>query len=168
MLKTTTGPTSAAGTSQSTTTIYDLFGRVVGQKSTGNNGWTCTTYDARGRTTSVAHSAVGALPARTASFSYVSAGGDPLTTSAQDPTGTVATVSDLLGRPVSYTDVWGTVTTSLYDQVGRLVSATATPPNSSDQPQTESYTYNVDSQITQVNFATGTSTPMGITSVACC
>jgi YD repeat-containing protein len=69
--------------------------------------------------------------------------------------GRITTVSDLLGRTVSYTDVWGTVTTAAYDLTGRLVSSTATPPVSSDPPETESYLYNIDGQVTQISHTVG-------------
>ena len=162
MLQKVTGPTPASGAAQSTTTIYDLLGRAVGQKAVGDLDWTCTAYDARGRTTTVIHPVTASGVARTETFSYVSGSNDPLTTTVQDPAGTVATVSDLLGRPTFYTDVWGTITNTVYDRVGRLLSTKAVPPNVSDLSQTESYSYNVDGQITQVNFATGTSTPIPI------
>jgi len=162
MLQKATGPTPASGTAQSTTTIYDLLGRVVGQKAVGDTDWTCTYYDARGRTTSVVHSATVSGAARTETFSYATATNDPLTTTAQDPAGTITTVTDLLGRTTFYTDVWGTITNSLYDQAGRLLSTKAVPPTVSDPSQTESFSYNVDGQITQVNYATGTSTPIPI------
>jgi RHS repeat-associated protein len=51
--------------------------------------------------------------------------------------------------------VWGTVTTPVYDMVGRLVSSMATPPVSSDPPQTESYLYNIDGQVTQISHTVG-------------
>jgi len=38
----------------------DALGRIVGTKRTGDGGWTCTTYDARGRTTGVFQ--VGTVP----------------------------------------------------------------------------------------------------------
>ncbi|HVX18875.1 MAG TPA: hypothetical protein VHA73_12650, partial [Acidimicrobiales bacterium] len=38
----------------------------------------------------------------------------------------VSTTVDLLGRPVSYTDIWGNTTTTSYDQAGR-VTATSGP-----------------------------------------
>ena len=44
--------------------------------------------------------------------------GDPLTSAVADSAGTVTTVVDLLGRPIKYTDVWGTVTTTSYDRGG--------------------------------------------------
>jgi RHS repeat-associated protein len=50
-------------------------------------------------------------------------------------------VTDLLGRVVSYTDVQGTVTTTSYDQAGRVTITTTTPPNSADPAHAIGYTY---------------------------
>jgi YD repeat-containing protein len=70
--------------------------------------------------------------------------GDPLTTWSKDDAvtgsttaGKITTVSNLLGQTVSYSDVWGTVTTIIYDQVGRVTSTTTTL-TSSPSTQTES------------------------------
>ena len=43
---------------------------------------------------------------RTVTYNYA-VGGNPLVTSVADAAGTITTTSDLLGRAVSYTDVWG-------------------------------------------------------------
>ncbi|MEJ1229469.1 MAG: hypothetical protein WDM88_00730 [Galbitalea sp.] len=37
-------------------------------------------------------------------------------------------MSDLVGRVVQSTDVWGTVTTNSYNRLGEVTSSTATPP----------------------------------------
>jgi RHS repeat-associated protein len=58
-------------------------------------------------------------PARTVTYDYA-VGGNPLVTRVTDANGSITTTSDLLGRPVSYTDALGKVTTSTYDQQGRL------------------------------------------------
>jgi RHS repeat-associated protein len=161
MLETSTGPTPAVGLASVTSYVYDVLGRVVGTRSTGDTTWTCVSYDARGRATSTAYSANGSGAARTATTNFA-VGGDPLTSSVSDgntitgaPNGdTLTTVSDLLGRMVSTTDVWGTVSTSSYvDPLGRLASTATTPPGGT--AQTESYAYNVDGQVTSVSEASG-------------
>jgi RHS repeat-associated protein len=173
MLEKMTGPTTASGSTVSTQYLYDILGRTVGMKRTGDSGWTCTSYDARSRATQTSYPAFGvATTTRTATYSYTADGtatGDPLTSWAQDDSvagstnhSRITTVTDLLGRPVSYTDVWGTVTTTLYDVLGRVSSTTAAPPNSAVPSQTESYLYNIDGQVTQVSYATGTGTPAPI------
>ncbi|MDL9978302.1 beta strand repeat-containing protein [Microbacterium sp. ASV49] len=151
MLKSGTGPTPAVGSAQSVTYVYDILGRVVGEKNASDTAWTCMTYDARGRISSTSIPAFGSAPARTVSESYTSDGtatGDPLTTSVTDPQGTVKTVSDLLDRTLSYTDVWGTVTTTSYNQLSQVTSVTSTP--SGQAAATQAYTYNIDGQVTQI------------------
>lgn len=41
-------------------------------------------------------------------------------TSVTDPAGTISITVYLLGRVVSYTDVWAKTTTTRYDQAGRV------------------------------------------------
>ena len=159
-LMTTTGATPASGTAITTSYVYDLLGRVVGTKSTGDTGWSCTTYDARGRVTQQTYAATATSAARTATFGYTDVNGDPLKSWEQDggvpasPTGgRIATYTDLLGRVVSYTDVWGTVTTSSYDLVNRLVSQTSTP--TGQTAQTQQYVYDADGRVTTVKDGSG-------------
>ena len=102
--------------------VYDVMGRVVASR-VNTESWSCTVYDARSRVTSRTVPAYGTEPARTITFTYA-VGGDPLTSSVTDAAGTVTTRADLLGRAVSYTDVWGKVTTTAYDQAGRVTSTT--------------------------------------------
>lgn len=156
MVETATGPTPASGTAIATTYIYDLLGRVVGAQRTGDTGWTCSTYDTRGRITTVAYSALGSFPARTVTQKYTSDGtatGDPLTTSTSDTTpiagspagDKLTTVTDLLGRAVTYTDVWGTVSRTTYNILGQVTRTDSTPVS---QPlKYQNYTYNLDGQL---------------------
>jgi hypothetical protein len=112
------------------------------------------TYDARGRVTQTVY------PDRTVSTNYAS-GGDPLTATVTDSTdlpgvtpvtseASTSTV-DLLGEATSSTDVWGTVTDSAFDRMGRLLTTTVTPPSGSTGIGTQSlgYTYNFDGQLAQ-------------------
>jgi RHS repeat-associated protein len=146
MVESSTGPTPASGSAKVTTYIYDILGRVVGEESTGDSGWTCVTYDTRGRVTSTSYPAYGTAAARTVTNTYA-VGGDPLTTSVADAAGTLTTVSNLIGETTSSTDVWGTVTTASYNQLGQLTSSVSTPPGGT--AQTLAYSYNVDGQQTQ-------------------
>ena len=67
--------------------------------------------------------------ARTVTYDYAVGGtGDPSSTTATpssprvtDPAGTITTTVDLLGRVVTYTDVWNQTTTYSYDQPGGLI-----------------------------------------------
>jgi RHS repeat-associated protein len=108
--------------------VYDAMGRQRGYRSgtdVTSQPWTCTTLDSRGRTTQVDYPAWGGQPARTVTNNYA-VGGNPLVASSSDSAGTVTTTSDLLGRAVSYTDVWGKTTTGTYSQGGYLYQV-ATP-----------------------------------------
>lgn len=110
------GSGTALGRAQET--VYDVLGRVVATRI-GTEAWSCTTYDARGRVKTSTFPAFGGEPARTITPDYA-VGGDPLTSSVTDATGTITTTVDLLGRVVSHTDVWGKTTTTTYDQAGRV------------------------------------------------
>src|SRR5690606_1863546 len=107
-LKSITGPTPASGSAVTTEYAYDVLGRTVGTKTTGDPAWSCVTYDARSR---VAETAIakGSGDERIVTPDYL-VGGNPLVTSVTDPAGTITTTVDLLGRVVAYEDVWGTVT----------------------------------------------------------
>jgi hypothetical protein len=93
--------------------VYDLQGRTVGTRRTGDGGsWTCSYFDARGRTTSTAFPAYGGSPARTATYTYKqTVTNDPRFGTAHDPAGTITTQIDLLGRTTVSTDV-------LHDHLG--------------------------------------------------
>ncbi len=113
-------------------TAYDAAGRpratTSGYKTAveaGTSPWTCVTYDSRGRPTTTEIPAYGGNPGRTVTSNYA-VGSNPLITSVTDPAGTITSTVDLIGRPVSTTDVWGVVTTSSYDAVGRPSGTTIT------------------------------------------
>ena len=136
-LKTTTDATPASGTAIVHDQIYDSGGRVVASEiqSDGSSGWNCATYDSRGRPLTQTIQGSGA---RTVKYDYA-VGGNPLVTAVCDgnvpgsPTplssgpcngvnGVIQTTTDILGRVVSYTDVWGKTTTTSYDAIGRVVT----------------------------------------------
>lgn len=162
LLKTSTGATNSSGTAIITSYIYDLLGRVVATKRTGDTDWSCTTYDPRGRVIMQTYAATTApgSTSRTAKFGFTDDNGDPLTAWAQDdavpgsPTnGRITTVSDLLGRTVSYTDVWKTVTTNIYNVLNQLVSQSSAPDGQAAQG--EQFSYDDDGRITAVKDLTG-------------
>lgn len=152
-LKQVTQPAPATGDRVVTRYVYDLLGRTVGTNRTGDDGkWICTSYDGRSRTTEVDYPAYGASPARIATFSYTHDGtltGDPLTSWAEDEAGRITTVTDLLGRVVKYTDVWGVQATSNYNRLGQLVQQAVTPPGAST-PSTTTLELNPDGQLENV------------------
>ncbi|MFG2698582.1 PA14 domain-containing protein [Kitasatospora sp. NPDC048407] len=124
MAKTATEARPADGTPLTGETVYDETGRAVAERA-GDEGWTCTTYDARGRVVKKTFPAYGAKPARTVVTDHA-VGGDPLTSQVSDENGSITTVIDLLGQEVRYTDANGVTSISTYDQVGRLTTDTTT------------------------------------------
>jgi len=160
MLETGTDPTAADGSQATSTYIYDSMGRVAASRRNGDyaGSWTCTSYDPRGRVSSVAYaSPVGTAPSRTVTNNYA-VGGDPLTRSVSDDTvisgapngDKVTTVIDLLGQVVSSTDVWGTVTLTVHNQLGQVTSTSTTPAGGS--ATTLAYHYDVDGDLTSEDF----------------
>jgi RHS repeat-associated protein len=148
------GSTSAAAADGSrivSEAVYDLSGRVVASRSgsvssgvTAWEGWTCSTFDARGRVTQVSYPAVSGVPARTVTTNYA-VGGNPLVSSTSDAAGTVTVTTDRAGNVVSYVDVWGIVTASTFDRFGRVLTAT----NPGGQL---GYSYNVEGAATEVRL----------------
>lgn len=138
LVKLTRLPAPASGTSREDEQIFDASGRVVAKGTSG--AWTCTTYDARDRVTSVKYPSTSSAPERTVTTNYA-VNGDPLVTAVSDPNGTVTTRVDLLGRVVEYTDVNGVRTEKTYDLAGRNISEKVTPPNAADAAQNIIYTY---------------------------
>jgi RHS repeat-associated protein len=138
--------TTAAPASTVTEYVYDILGRTVGTKRSGDGGWSCVTYDTRGRVVQSTAAAFGTADARTVTSSYA-VGGDPLTASVTDPVGTLTTVVDLLGRTVSSTDVWGTVTMPTYeDRTGRVLS-TSVDPSGAGATLVKSFGYDADGKV---------------------
>ncbi|MFM9876579.1 MAG: PA14 domain-containing protein, partial [Rhodoglobus sp.] len=149
-LKQSTGPTPATGSAVVTQFVYDVLGRTVGTKRTGDSAWTCVTFDSRGRSTTVSYPAYGGSSARTVTNTYA-VSGNPLLTSVSDPTGTLTSTGDLLGRTVSSTDVWGTVTTPTYEvKTGRVLSVSTTPPGGTASVQV--FTYDLDGKVETVKL----------------
>lgn len=154
LLKSTTGPTPAVGSAVTSWFVYDHFGRAIGTKTSGDAGWTCTTYDPRGRAVTATYPGT---TTRTVTSNFA-VGGDPLTTSVADTAvgspngGTVTTKVDLLGRMVSYSDVWGVTTASTYDAAGRALGSTTTVTTTAGvvSTYTGGVTYDADSRIATV------------------
>lgn len=134
MLKTTTEPTPATGGAVVTHFVYNEWGQQVGSKRSGDVAWTCSTFDNRGRPLSTSFPAMGTTSdARTVVYSYgVNATGRIATVAdgavAGSPNGsTITTQADVLGRVVTYTDVWGAVTQPTYEsRTGRVIGVSTT------------------------------------------
>ncbi len=120
-----TDPAPTAGTGRVQQFLYDTVGRQVGRRVGTTSPWECTYHDTRGRVTSRVWPAIGPKPARTVTYSY-GVGGNPFVSRVTDPTGTITSTVDLLGRVTSYTDAGGRTTTTNYDQTGRVASSNTT------------------------------------------
>ncbi len=132
---------AGAQTSRTSETVYDDTGRAVASRFN-NDGWTCATYDARGRVTKTVVPTINGRPGRTVTTNY-NYQGSPLKTQVVDSVaGSTTSEIDLLGRAVSSTDTFGNASTATYDNQGRMASKT-TPLG------TESYTYDNLDRVTE-------------------
>jgi RHS repeat-associated protein len=145
MLKsvTTASPDGGTTAGSSTQTVYDDAGRVIAT-DTNYGGWSCTTYDSRGRLNSVSVPAFNGQPARTTSYDYA-VSGNPLVSAVWDAGGTVTTTIDLLGRTVGYQDVNGDTSSYAYNVANLLGSVT------SDAGE-EDYEYDEYGRLTSIKF----------------
>jgi len=142
MLKLTTGASPDNGTTPGRVgeVVYDDAGRIVATR-TNNDGWTCTSYDTRGRPAQTAISAFGSEPGRTATNNYA-VWGDPTYTGAEDASGSIVTQVDLLGRTIWYHDAQWNETWTGYDSLGRMSSRTS-------PLGVESFVYDTYNRLTQ-------------------
>nr|WP_154923948.1 PA14 domain-containing protein [Microbacterium testaceum] len=156
MLKSSTGPTPASGVAIVTSYVYDVMGRTAGTRVTGDEAWSCTTVDARGRTVKevsvggpgVATDTVTTTYAATPTGSTVTVAGTPVPGSSTSAT---TTKTDLLGRVVSYTDVWGVITTPEYESLtGRVLRVTTAGPGVPSS--TTAFAYDRDGKTTTATF----------------
>lgn len=136
-------PNNGSTLGRTTETVYDDAGRIVATK-TNSDGWTCITYDTRGRiatTTIPDNDGTGPNVARTTTNNHATYG-DPTTTSVDDGSGATATQTDLLGRVIYYHDSHWNETWTTYDSFGRPASRTS-------DVGVESYVYDEYSRLTQ-------------------
>ncbi|WP_194838786.1 PA14 domain-containing protein [Nocardia sp. XZ_19_369] len=124
MVKSITAAKNADGSANIAETVYDNAGRVVASRIN-TQPWSCTAFDARGRTTKQSYPAIDGRPARTVTYDYA-VNGNPLVEKVSDESGSTTIVVDLIGQLVSYTDANGVVTTSQYDRAGRKVRDVST------------------------------------------
>ncbi|GAA1216346.1 hypothetical protein GCM10009655_14550 [Rhodoglobus aureus] len=149
-MNSSTGASPAVGSAVVTEFVYDLWGRTVGTKRSGDTSWSCNYFDDRGRATSSVLSAFGSSPSRTTTMTYGFVG-DTMVVTSTDPVGTITSASDLLGRTVTYTDVWGTVTTPAYEsKTGRVTSVTTVTAGAGGVAGKQSFEYDVDGKVTVV------------------
>jgi len=151
LLKQETGATPASGPAIQHQYVYDARGRIVGLQVVGDSHWTCTAYDARGRTASTTDS-----QGKTTTLGYGTPG--TVTTSYTDNGGTARTTQstvDLNGDTIAYIDENGTKTTYTYDQVDRR---TASYRQFSGQAslQLAAWAYNsVNQLVSQTDYSSG-------------
>lgn len=151
--------TGANGKAVMTEFVYDRFGRTAGTKRSSDTGWTCSTFDARGRTTGVSVPAASGVAARTVTTNYAAgSNSDPTTTYIEDTAvtgspngGRITTKSDLLGRVIEYTDVWGTKTVTTYSVAGRISQAVTT---AGTNVSTRAYEYDGEGRVLKVKDGT--------------
>lgn len=156
MLKSSTGPAPASGPAIVMSYVYDVMGRAAGTRVTGDEAWSCTTVDARGRT--VKEVSVGgdgvATDTVTTTYSPTRAGLSVTVTGTPVPgslTSATTTTTDLLGRVVAYTDVWGVVTTPVYESLtGRMLHVTTAGPGVASS--TTAFAYDRDGKTTTVTL----------------
>jgi RHS repeat-associated protein len=155
LLKKATGPISGTGTRATTEHVYDVMGRTVGTRTSGDAGWSCNTFDARGRIVEQTATGGSGVPTRTTTTVYsVTATGSRIAISDGEVTGspngsTLTTDTDFLGRVVRYEDVWATVTEPAYSpSTGRVAQTTATPAGGTSYVR--DYAYDIDGKITEV------------------
>jgi YD repeat-containing protein len=126
LLKSTSSAPGATSAARVDRYVYNDRGFEIAVNF-GSDKWACGTYDARGRATGILVPGNAAGPERHSRYDYAT-GGDPLTMSVTDPTGSISTTTDLIGRTLSYTDVYGVVTRSTYDRAGRVVAKSVSGP----------------------------------------
>ena len=139
-------------TGRITQTIYNMSGDVIATRYN-TDPWTCTSYDARGRVTTTTIPYANDKDGRTITNNYA-VSGNPLVTSTSDDSGTITVENDLLGRTVKYTDALGKVTTSIYDDYGKLTSRTS--PIGTENYEYDSYDRLTKQKLDGVTYATVT------------
>jgi len=77
------------------------------------------------------------------------ADGNPLISSVSDPAGTISAEVDMVGRTVSYIDVWGVETRPTYNSAGRVSAVSISPVVGADLVQT--FTYDLDGKVQTVH-----------------
>jgi RHS repeat-associated protein len=154
MLKYTTEASPDGGTTAGikTEAIYDDAGRIVATR-TNNDGWTCNTYDSRGRISTVVIPAYNGEAGRTVNNDYA-VGGNPLEVTTWDNNGWIVKWVDLFGRITTYRDVHDDETTTTYDQFGKVTQRVS-------PVGTETFTYDTYNRLTtqkldNVTYATVT------------
>lgn len=155
-VKSTTGATPVSGQAIVTEYVYDIMGRTIGTKITGDTGWSCATMDARGRVTSQTTVGQSGIATTTTNTAYgTTSTGLEVTIADGAVTGspngsTITTEIDFLGRTTKSTDVWNTATTTTYDGLTGRVSNTSTT-IAGRSAEVTAYTYDGDGKVLTVS-----------------
>jgi RHS repeat-associated protein len=150
---------SGSQVGRKTESIYDSAGRIVATRIN-SDGWTCTTYDARGRVVStivpeVKNGSNVVIRAGSTTTNNYAVGGNPLVTSVTDNiVGTVTTEVDLLGRTIRSVDVFGNASTYIFDSLGRL--ATMNTPVGAETMSYDTYSRPTTYKLNNVTYTTVT------------
>jgi RHS repeat-associated protein len=129
-------PASGHGATNAIVTqyVYDAAGRSIAQKQSGDAHWSCLFYDSRGR---IDHTTDASSAQYTTTYAYHDSTDPGLTTvTYHDSSGASQTTTsrvDLLGRNLDYTDEWGMITRSAYNQSGRLTDTYRTLPGDAER-----------------------------------
>ena len=122
-LKTEADPDGAGSqAARASEMVYDESGKMVATRY-GNEAWTCHIHDARGRLIETTIPTIDNRLGRVITHNFL-VDNNPLITSTSDDSGTITTKVDLLERVVEYTDAKGKLTTTTYDNFGKITSKT--------------------------------------------
>ncbi|WP_248153014.1 PA14 domain-containing protein, partial [Microbacterium aoyamense] len=160
LLRKITAADPQGATGITTEFVYDVMGRAVGARASGDSGWSCTTFDDRGLVDTQTIEGGSGTEARTISTlrGASQVAGErayqvEVTETVAGQSTVVTTVTDLLGRVIRYTDASGTVTrTNYHTQTGRVSSVTTTPPVGGGVAVTGGFSYDLDGNVTEVRI----------------
>ena len=135
------GDGSGVNTGITTETIYDAAGHQVAARKN-QDGWTCTSYDVRGRAVQTVVPTVNGRAGRTTATNYSYQGSPFKTQSVDSVSGNTVVETDLLGRQIASTDTFGNAYTVTYDNFGKVLIKTS-------PLGTEEYTYDNLNRVTE-------------------
>lgn len=119
--KTTADPDgTGAQTGMVTELVYDDAGRIVASRIN-NGGWSCTTYDSRGRISTSTSPAHNGEAARTVGYDYAEYG-MPFVQAISENGAEIDSIIDINGRTTEYADANSNVTDYSYEVDGRMIS----------------------------------------------
>ena len=126
---------------------YDIWGnnhKLIEQVGSTNLRTTTTTHDTAGRvlTTEVTSNVAGSTAVPGQTFAYASATGLPFSITTTGTSASVKQAFDGWGRPTTYTNAQGDISTTAYSADTRLASITENPATSGHTTHVTTYTWN--------------------------